>query len=166
MDRLDPKKDQELFQKAKKELDEKDRSYFRTKRLVEIRKIPITRIDLEKEDSFIEEAENNYVQGCFRSCIFSCSSAVEGLMRHVLIWDAEDPEEMRWRIFINKWTFGCYINEAKKHYKLKRIITSAEWLNNVRNKIAVHPIYTGTSLGKYLFEKDIYKLILYNEMMT
>jgi len=167
MRRLDHIKDRKLIDDALEELEKKESPYYKAERLAELRKIEVPKlIDDSRGHSYYEEAEINYVQGCFRSCIFSCAIVIEFLFKHVLIYDSEDPEEAQWRIIIEKWTFGKIIEESKKHPKLKVFVDDAQWLNDLRNKVAAHPLYIGTSLKKYFYGENTYKLILFNKNMT
>jgi len=101
-------------------------------------------LPLERTQNFWNEALVDYLNECFRSCIFSCASAVEQAFKERLIADSEDPEESLWRFEIKKSTFGEIIKEARQNKKLKEHISKANKINKIRNEIAVHPIQVPT----------------------
>jgi len=108
----------------------------------------ITYSSVEKQPPFylwdlLEEAAESYLEGCFRSCIFCCAEIAEQMIKHELIRNSRDPEERTWQFEIKRVTLGKLIEEAKKVKELKERIDDAEWLNDARNTIAVHPLYVG-----------------------
>jgi len=129
---------------------------FREKRMIdkitEISRLESGRMKLTLEDlqlwDLLQEAAEDYQEGCFRSCIFVCAEIVEQVIKHELIRNSEDPEEKQWQLEIEGMTFGKLIEEAKKLEELKGHIADAQWLNDARNTIAVHPLYVG------VYEKD------------
>lgn len=98
----------------------------------------------EGTQNFWNEALVDYLNECFRSCIFSCASAIERAFKEKIIIDSDDPEETLWKFEIKKLTFGDILNEAKKNKKLKELIPKANKINKKRNEIAVHPIQVPT----------------------
>lgn len=101
-------------------------------------------LDLEKisqsVDSFRNEARINFINGCYRSCIFSCASAVEWAFKEELIISAVDPEEIMWEFEIKRLPFSKLIEKSNKNKKLKKIKVQADFLRKMRNEIAVHPL--------------------------
>lgn len=91
-------------------------------------------------DEFLEEASSSYVNGNFRSCIFSCSAAVDQIFRHEIIQSSNDYKGKRKEI--EKLTFGQVIGKAReeKTQSLEAILSDAGWVNDARNRVAVHPI--------------------------
>jgi len=90
----------------------------------------------------LREAQNDYEKGCYRSCIFSCAAVVEQAFRHQILEWTESVEGMKAKYEkMERYDFGDVINEAKKIEGLRRHLKDADWLRQVRNKIAVHPSY-------------------------
>ena len=87
-----------------------------------------------------EEASFSYVNGNFRSCIFSCSAVIDQIFRHEIIRESSDYEGTLDQI--KNLTFGPIIGMARneKIESLKPILGEANWINEARKKIAVHPI--------------------------
>jgi len=94
----------------------------------------------ESTQNFWTEALTDYLNECFRSCIFSCASAIEQAFKERLIIDSDDPEETLWKFEIKKFTLGDIIKEARKNKKLSELVSTAGNINKLRNEIAVHPI--------------------------
>jgi len=92
-------------------------------------------------DHYIDEAQESYVYGNFKSCIFCCSSAVQHVFQHELIKNSNEPEA-EWRRFEKeRFTLGGYIKEAKKQGLLNSVLDDAKWINRARNTLAAHPPY-------------------------
>lgn len=126
----------------------------RAQRLKELRELQgiiysvIERTVAGRMDDFVIEAMENYKNGCFRSCIFCCASAVEQAFRHEMIRSSDRPEKMQ-EVLEGK-SFGQIVNiiEAAKDYeRLWPFIKDARRLNNLRNKVAVHPLYVAITYG-------------------
>ena len=84
------------------------------------------------------EAAMSYVHGCFRSCIFCCSAAVDQIFRHEIIHESKNPKEEMDKL--RDKPFGTIIHCAKDVERLQRFLGDARHLNKLRNKVAVHPI--------------------------
>lgn len=132
---------------AKKLLEEQDGKTIdrRAKRLAELE--PIQTSSIEKEQAvrmndYIHEAIKTYIEGCYKSCIFCCSCAVEQAFKKEMIFSKTsimEREEMQQKL--DSMTFGKLIGEAEKDFSLSNFIEDAKWLKDIRNNIAVHPIY-------------------------
>ncbi|MCW4022949.1 MAG: hypothetical protein NWF02_07320 [Candidatus Bathyarchaeota archaeon] len=124
------KKDSDTFDKRLKNF-----SYiFSIDSLVNLEKIP------HAVDSFRNEARINFINGCYRSCIFSCASAVERAIKEELIISSLDPEETLWEFEIKRVPFGKLVDKTNRNKKLKKIREEANFLRELRNEIAVHPL--------------------------
>jgi len=64
------------------------------------------------------EAAMSYVHGCFRSCIFCCSAAVDQIFRHEIILESKNPEEMMDKL--RGKPFGKIFPFAKNVERLQR----------------------------------------------
>jgi len=84
------------------------------------------------------EATMSYVNGCFRSCIFCCSAAVDQIFRHEIIHESKNPEETMNKI--KEKPFGKIMPFAENVERLQRFLEDARRLNRLRNKVAVHPL--------------------------
>jgi len=91
-------------------------------------------------EEYLKEASYSYVYGNFRSCIFACSAAVDQIFRHEII---HNSNEYKTKIKqIEELSFGQIIGVAReeKIESLKPILNEVNWINEARNRIAVHPI--------------------------
>mgnify|MGYP001134588214 CR=1 FL=1 len=118
----------------------------RAERLAELEPIELSGIEFElpvRMGDYIDEAIKTYIEKCYRSCIFCCSNAVEQAFKKEIIF-SEDNAKDRKRVqeeIDNRMTFGKIIKKAEKHDFLSDFISDADWLKELRNKVAVHPIY-------------------------
>lgn len=133
------------FEEMQKQIDERSRK-DRLKRLTELGVIGIDTTNRtfqlsSRGSEFTEEAARSYMNGLFRSCIFCCSCAVEQEFKHILILTSENKDKEYRRLSSEKFPFGKIIEQARQNEKLKSFIKDAEWIKEVRNKIAVHPLY-------------------------
>jgi len=89
---------------------------------------------------YLEEASFSYINGNFRSCIFSCSAAIDQIFRHEIIQISNDYKGKRKEM--EKLSFGQVIGKARKEkiQSLEAILSDARWVNDARNRVAVHPI--------------------------
>ena len=89
---------------------------------------------------YLEEASFSYINGNFRSSIFSCSAAIDQIFRHEIIQISKEYKEKRKEI--DKLSFGQVIGQARKEkiQSLEAILNEAGWVNDARNRVAVHPI--------------------------
>lgn len=112
-------------------------------RLKKLKPLMIPEVATLRVWDYFSEAQDSYVNGCYRSCIICSSNAVEQSLIHVLIFNSEDWERKYWEIEIKRLTFGDILNEIKKNKikKLTRFIKDADWLRRVRNIIVAHPTY-------------------------
>lgn len=87
---------------------------------------------------FIGEASKAYGTGCFRSCIFSCSGAVEHALRHELtcLLGGSVNELKK----VKDMSFNGVIKEVGKYKKFQPFTEDAHYLRRLRNKIAAHPL--------------------------
>ncbi len=85
------------------------------------------------------EAAMNYVNGCYRSCIFCCSAAVDQIFRHEIIYESKNPEAEMDKL--RSKPFGTIIRYAKNVDRLQPFLEDARRLNKLRNNVAVHPLY-------------------------
>lgn len=130
----------------------------RAKRLEEITS-KFVPYDIEKKPplarlrDYRKDAEISYVNGNFRSCIFSCACIIEQIFRHEYMKIFEDREKALKRI--EKVTFGHLISRIEelldcgipKLDHLAPFIEKAKTINKIRNKIAVHPGYVDLPLS-------------------
>ena len=143
------------LEEIKKQLRERDAKTLdsRAKRLKELKELEgitysvVNRTVAERMDNFIAEAIENYKNGCFRSCIFCCASAVEQAFRHEMIHSSDRPEKVQ--KFLEKKTFGGVIKAAKDYERLWPFIKDAGQLNELRNEVAVHPLYVAKTYGSF-----------------
>jgi len=101
------------------------------------------------------EAAKNFVEGCFRSCIFCCAAAVDQTFRHEIIYASKNPEEKFDKL--RRKTFGQIIDLAKNTVRLQPFQEDACWLNRLRNKLAVHPLSFWPLRGDYIKEIKVIK---------
>jgi len=92
----------------------------------------------QRMSDYSTEAAMNYVNGCYRSCIFCCSAAVDQIFRHEIILGSNNPEETMDQI--RGKSFGKILSLAEKVERLQCFLGDARRLNKLRNKIAVHPL--------------------------
>lgn len=119
------------------------------------------------------EAESSYVNGNFRSCIFSCACIADQVFRHEYVKASENKKKSLKEIKNKKryFTFGTAINRIKQLLKDKKashmqpFVKKAETLNDIRNTIATHPAYVDLplsepwSLAKKINRDDILSLL-------
>ena len=131
-------------EKLIRDLDEKTIDN-RAKRLAELEPIMLSAIEFElpiRMHNYIEEAIKTYIEKCYRSCIFCCSNAVEQAFKKELIFSENNINQRKSvQKEIEKMGFGKIIIRGKKIDFLSDFINDALWLKNLRNKVAVHPIY-------------------------
>jgi hypothetical protein len=101
------------------------------------------------------EAAKNFVEGCFRSCIFCCAAAVDQTFRHEIIYASKNPEEKFDKL--RRKTFGQIIDLAKNTVRLQPFQEDACWLNRLRNKLAVHSLSFWPLRGDYIKEIKVIK---------
>ena len=131
-------------EKLIRDLDEKTIDN-RAKRLAELEPITLSAIEFElpiRMHNYIDESIKTYIEKCYRSCIFCCSNAVEQAFKKELIFSENNINQRKnVQEEIEKMPFGKIIDKGKKIDILSDFINDAEWLKNLRNKVAVHPIY-------------------------
>lgn len=131
-------------EKLIRDLDEKTIDN-RAKRLAELEPITLSAIEFElpiRMHNYIDESIKTYIEKCYRSCIFCCSNAVEQAFKKELIFSENNINQRKSvQEEIEKMPFGKIIDKGKKIDILSDFINDAEWLKNLRNKVAVHPIY-------------------------
>ena len=115
----------------------------RAKRLAELGTYTISLVNrpvANLMNEYLEEASSSYVYGNFRSCIFSCSAVIDQIFRHEIIQNSNDYKGKRKEI--DKLGFGQVIGKARKEkiQSLDAILCDAGWVNDARNRVAVHPI--------------------------
>lgn len=118
--------------------------------------------------NYIEEAEESYLTGNFRSCVFCCAAAVEQVIKYELIKSSVDPKTKIKKIE-GRLTLGTLIGMLKEHpskneriSKLKNFLYNLRWINKTRNSIAVHPSYASVYRKEDTEEMKIWK----NERMV
>lgn len=89
------------------------------------------------------EAEDSFINGCFRSCIICSAVAVELALKHTLIFYFEEWEETYWEIEVKKLKFSKVIERLRQTGKFGDILRNADWLREVRNQVVAHPLYIG-----------------------
>jgi len=92
----------------------------------------------QRISDYSTEASMSYVNGCYRSCIFCCSATVDQIFRHEIILESKNPEEKMAKL--RGKPFGTIIRAAKNLERLQPFLSDAQQLNNLRNKVAVHPL--------------------------
>lgn len=132
------------FQEVKELLEDLDSRTLneRAERSTELEPIVINMIERtssERMDDFIDEASKGYTDGCFRSCIFCCTGAVEHALRHEIIRLSDNPKETRKNI--ERKRFGEIIKMAESYEQLRPFAEDTRYLRRLRNKIAAHPLY-------------------------
>lgn len=97
---------------------------------------------------YIEEAEESFLGGNFRSCIFCCATAVEQVIKYELALSSVDFKTEIEEIENERWGLGKLIkrlegrpSENERISKLKKFLDSFYWINDARISIAVHPSY-------------------------
>jgi len=134
------------MKKSEQQLKRSDKKTFgeRLRRLEAIssHKIEYIMLPAERVENFAQEAQNTFVSGDFRSCIFCCASAADQAFKdhYVNFSGYPDPEELQWEIEISKMTFGKIIDKMKSRFNIE-LIKIAQDLNDLRNTISVHPIF-------------------------
>jgi len=103
------------------------------------------------------EAAKNFVEGCFRSCIFCCAAAVDQTFRHEIIHKSKHPEEKFEKLARSDASFGKIIGYAENIVRLQPFLDDAGWLNKLRNKVAVHPLCFWPLRGDKMKEIEIIK---------
>lgn len=127
----------------------------RAKRLTELETITLGAIDKEiseRTSDYLDEAIKAYVEGCYRSCIFCCSCAVEQAFKNEIVLSISnlaEREKTQKHLDKDKISFDGIIKEASKNVLCIQFIKDAKLLKDLRNKIAVHPFYVskGFSVG-------------------
>lgn len=110
----------------------------------------------ERINTCVIEAISSFVIGNINSCIFSCVSAIDMIIRFEIIENSDNPIEACEIIEKDGYTFGRLkdalakkdngrkkplielIND-KTFEKFEGYIDDLDWLNKTRNYIAVHP---------------------------
>jgi len=112
----------------------------RAERLQELEKIETDarRFSSQREWSYLTEATDVYINGHYRSAIFCCAFAVDQIFRYEYLKTAEgeydDLENLTFWPLIRK----C---ERQKVASLCPYIEEAKLLNDLRNKVATHPLF-------------------------
>ncbi len=115
----------------------------RAKRLSELGAFTISLVNRPVANlmgQYQEEASFSYDNGNFRSCIFSCAAVIDQIFRHEIIQISKDYKGNRKEI--DELSFGQVIGKARKEkiQSLEAILSDAGWVNDARNRVAVHPI--------------------------
>lgn len=85
---------------------------------------------------YLFEAKLTYCFGFYRSSIFCCITMIDFELKRALV--KLNPSEAE---IIEKQTFGqsiIYLKDKKRPTEFHNIIDKLEWLNTIRNKVAVH----------------------------
>jgi len=152
-------------EEAGRTIKRRDKQYFknRVQRLIELGEVAGTvRLgqvstvthDTEKAppvhylQSYIEEAQESFLGGNFRSCIFCCAAAVEQVVKYELIKSSDDPKAEIKEIENKGLGLGRLVGRLKgrpsgdkRISRLKKFLGSFNWINDARNTIAVHPSF-------------------------
>lgn len=98
--------------------------------------------------SYIDEAQESFLGGNFRSCIFCCAAAVEQVIKYELIKSSGDPKAEIRKIESGRLGLGKLVeilenrpSDNERILKLKKFLDSLDWINKARISIAVHPPY-------------------------
>jgi len=136
------KKELEKFARQLKEKD-LDTLFSRASRLNKLEPVRFPSIPTIRAYDCAYEAKQSYINGCYRSSIICSSIATEQSLMHMLIATSEDWEETYWQIEIRRMTFGGILKELKrrKYEPLSKFIEDANWLRELRNRVAAHPTY-------------------------
>jgi hypothetical protein len=97
-------------------------------------------------DSFVTEAVEAYVNGLYRSCIFSCATAVHHIFIEVLL--AERDRDMQALGQLHRLRFRDVIDEIRKRPLLQAVAEDADWLRKTRNKVAAHSFHVTTGVAR------------------
>ena len=138
---MDTRKLEECIKDLKKS-DENTRKE-RAKRLQELEKIQIDGrlFSSQKEWDYAGEASDSYINGNYRSTIFCCACAVDQILRYEYL---KVPGNRLEDLERHVRTFGQIIGRCKptKVKSVSGLIKQAELLNQIRNRVAVHPLFT------------------------
>lgn len=95
--------------------------------------------------SYQQEVASSYTNGNFRACIFASTCIIEQIFRHEYVKAAvnrdrsiEEIKDLNLGRLIQKIK---ELNNSGKFEYLEPLITDAEMLNRIRNKMATHPMY-------------------------
>ncbi len=92
----------------------------------------------QRMSDYSVEATKSFVEGCFRSCIFCCATAVDQTFRYEVIRESDTPTKERKKL--KRKPFGTTLKHAKNTERLQPFLEDACWLNRLRNTVAVHPL--------------------------
>lgn len=112
----------------------------------------------ERINTCIDEAISSYINGNMNSCIFSCVSAIDMILRFEIIENSDNHKKAYKIVKENRYSFGNIkdalakkdnpklmplINAINKKTfeKFEKYSDDLDWLNKARNYIAVHPSY-------------------------
>jgi len=139
------KKELEKFARQLKEKD-LDTLFSRASRLEKLQPVSFPSVPHGRAFDCAYEAKQSYINDCHRGSIICSSIAAEQSFMHMLIATSEDWEETYWQIVIRKTTFGSILKELKgrKYEPLRKFIEDANWLRELRNRVAAHPTYVST----------------------
>lgn len=107
----------------------------RAKRLQELG-VTQTSSSFQREWDYSTEAGDCYINGNYRSAIFCSACAVEQIFKYEYL-KVPGHRHKDW----GKGEFGKIIDKCKDTTSLDKYIDSAELLNNIRIKVAAHPIF-------------------------
>ena len=107
----------------------------------------------QRMSDYSEEATKNFIEGCFRSCIFCCAAAVDQTFRHEITLESKNPRE-EYKKLRDK-PFYQITKLAENKVRLQPFCNDAHWLRKLRNKVAVHPHFLWPSSGDEVFENEI-----------
>jgi hypothetical protein len=121
--------------------DEKNETTKREARRQRLNPCDISGFLIPRIADYYNEAENSFINGCFRSCIICSAITVELTLKHALIFRSEYWEETYWEIEVKKLGFRDIIRRLAKTGGLGQTINHAHWLRKARNEITAHPSY-------------------------
>jgi len=98
----------------------------------------------DRLNEYLREAADSYVNGNFRSCIFSSACIVDQVFKHEYVKASTDKkkalEEIKGKTFGKTLRLVCRLLSRELCY-MKPFIAKATSLNIIRNGISVHPGY-------------------------
>lgn len=118
----------------------------------------------QREWDYSGEASANYISGNYRSAIFCCACAVDQIFRYEYMKVAGSEYGD-----VGSGPFGKIIHKCKNKNitSLRPFVTQAELLNDMRNKVAAHPLFIDLpaetdperKVGNELLRSDIATLL-------
>jgi len=133
------------FDECKKALEKSDKNTLeaRAKRLQELPEIQTygRLFSSQRESDYSAEASDSYINGNYRSAIFCCACAVDQILRYEYL---KVPGNTLEDLEHGVRTFGQIIGSCRngRIKSVSGLVKQADLLNNIRNRVAAHPLFT------------------------